>query len=109
MAIETPADRAVFVNADEFGAVVTYTSILTGLPVEISAIWFEPSGGVAINAIATDTAQPELCFRTIDVPDPREGDTVVRASDGRTMQVATPILPDGEGFTVCALVAVDDC
>jgi hypothetical protein len=109
MPVESDSDRAVFINADEFGAAVIYTSILTGLPIEISAAWFEPSNSVGINEISTDSTRPELSFRAIDVPDPREGDTARRKRDGRTMQIATPIQPDGEGFFTCALVAIDDC
>lgn len=107
MPIETDADRAVFINADEFGAAVIYTPISTGLPVEISAAWFDPSIGVAINEISTDSLRPTLSFRAIDMPDPQEGDTVRRKRGGKTMEITTPIQPDGEGFITCALADVD--
>lgn len=109
MTIETDSDRAVFINADEFGAAVIYTSILTGLPVEIQATWFDPSSSAAIHEVSTDTRREELTFREIDVPDPREGDTVRRASDGKEMQIATPINPDGEGLVSCTLVEIGNC
>lgn len=97
---------------DSFGEPVSYTPIATGVPIGtgdppvIQAIWTESSldSGLGTDA-PTDAGRTTLSVRAADVT-PVENDTAVRVADGKTMKVATPILPDGNGMIRCDLVAV---
>lgn len=95
MSAESEADRAAFLDEDEFGGTATVT----------------PAGGVAreISAILTrrtdillDTSYPEprLIARTSDVSDLADGDPIVVAG---TTYTARTFEPDGTGMTAIRL------
>jgi len=90
---------------DTLGEPVTYTPD-GGSPLSIQAIWTERTIDVVIGSEApADTGVTTLKVRAEDVT-PAEGDTVTRDSDGSTMRVTTPILPDGKGMIRCNLADI---
>ena len=85
---------------------VIYTPIATGIPVTINAIWWEMTLLIApgvTDDVSVDMARTQLTVRAVDIPNPQEGDTAKRVSDGKVMEVTTPILPDGKGLIACNL------
>ena len=100
MAVETAADRAIFVSADDFGVAASYT----------------PAGGSAstVNGIfdneyfATDAGgevafalqQPMFHCRTADVPSAAEGDAIRVSGVDYTVR---NVRPDGTGMTMLML------
>jgi hypothetical protein len=96
-------DGMADIFADVFGCPVVYTPIAGGSPATINAIWWETPLTVTIGEVAADARQTQLSVRAVDVPDPQEGDTATRVSDGKVMTVTTPIQPDGKGIIVCNL------
>lgn len=91
--------------ADTFGEAVEYTP-QGGASKVIRAIWWETSLSIdGLDGAGADASKTELSVRASDVADPREGDMVKRLSDGKSMVLTTPILPDGKGMIVCNLGA----
>lgn len=96
-------DGLADVFVETLGEPVTYTP-QDGDPVLIEAIWTERPLDVIVGEVAADEIRSTLKVRASDLT-PREGDTVRRESDGKTMTVSTPINPDGRGMIVCNLSA----
>lgn len=92
---------------DAFGEAVDYTPAATGLTTRINAIWTEGTLDMSPGiGIASDEAKTTLSLKASDFI-PVEGDRAVCVKTGRSMEVTTPILPDGKGMIVCNLVEVD--
>lgn len=100
MAIETDADRAQFVDPDEFGEAFTWTvgavvSTVTGVP-DTGTIRIEGQEGPGIL-----TAHASLLCRAVDIPTgAAAGDAVSSRSVAHTVR---SIEPDGTGMTVVRL------
>lgn len=102
MPVETAADRAAHLDADEFGVEVAYTLAAGGAAVTIAGILDEPSAVVVMGerAGALDARVTLLC-QSSDLPaGAGEGDHV--AVDGRGFTVAN-LEPDGQGMTSLTL------
>lgn len=98
-------DGLASIFVDTLGEPVTYMPASTGLPVAIQAIWTERSLDVVLGENAGgDAISVTLKVRAADVV-PAEGDVATRVSDGKVMQVTTPISPDGKGMIICNLAA----
>lgn len=92
--------------AETFGEPVVYTPI-NGDPVEIEAIWIETATSVVFDEADADGVQVELHVRAADIAEPREGDTVERVANGKTMKVVPPIRPDDQGMIGLTLAQFD--
>lgn len=105
MPVESDADRAVFINTDEHGSVVTYTT-RSGVRSTFSAIFDNlHEAFAATDEVEIGGQQPRLTMRTSDVPaNSAEGDQVKVA--GATYKRAGALEPDGTGMTVMPLVKV---
>lgn len=99
MAVESAADRAAFVNADEFG--VTATWIVAGEEgVSIEGI-FDEANERRFDGPGLDVVAPMIVVRTADIPEramagEHTGDRIEigdRVFSPRTME------PDGTGMT----------
>lgn len=102
-------DGLADVFVETLGEPVTY-SPLAGQARTIQAIWKETTQVVALGDRApVDVGTTTLSIRAEDGT-PAEGDRVRRLSDGKVMEVTTPILPDGKGMVRCNLadVEIDD-
>jgi len=96
-------DGLADIFADTFGEAVDYTH--DGVTTRISAVWQEVAFDALVDGMNVDVAQTRLHLRAADVSSPKEGDIALRVSDGKTMTVSTPILPDGKGMIVCNLTS----
>ena len=108
MAVESAADRAMFVNADEFGVTAVYTPFGGAASEPFSGQFDDPSiAATPFGQVATIDARPSFFCAEADLPDGAAGD----ASDqlaivgGRTLQVLS-IEPDGTGMVLLRLGAV---
>lgn len=107
MAVESAADRAAFVNAEEFGVTATYTPGV-GSAVTLSGVFDEPTEQ-RFDGPGLDVSMPTLLVRTADLPGSiapgeRTGDIVTigaRNFEPRTAE------PDGTGMTLLRLEEVD--
>ena len=112
MGVETAADRAVFVNTDDFGATGVYTPAGGGPSDDIAGIFDDPTRSVDINEAASIDARPTFCCREDDIPDGAVGDAgdeieiTVDGQDMGTFKVWS-IEPDGQGFALLRLGATD--
>ncbi len=102
MAVETDEDRALFVDADEFGCVVIWTR---GTSTTFSAIFDEEYLAIASPMIdgGAEGAGPRLLCRSADLPfGARQGDSVVvvhPVTGVSTYYKAVEMMPDGTGMT----------
>jgi len=103
MAIESAADRAIFLDAAEFGAAVEYTIAATGEIIAIDALWIERPLAAGFADADEDAIASTLLLRADDIAAPVEDDLVERLSDGQRMRVVPPIAPDGTGMIRVAL------
>lgn len=97
MAVETDADRAVFVNGDEFGQAVTWTK-KGGVAVQFSAI-FDSEYRLLTSALLEEGAEgsaPVLLCRSSDLPAGAANDDSVQVA-GASYRVIE-IRPDGTGM-----------
>lgn len=92
---------------DALGEDVIYTPIATGLPAIIRVIWWTHPMTSDVGDVEVDARRSGLSVKTSDIAAPAEGDRVERLKDGTVRVVATPILPDDQGVTVCNLAAPD--
>jgi hypothetical protein len=105
MAVESAADRATFLSADDFGSTVTYVSANTGTPVSITGIFdaeyveYRTDGDAAVASVS-----PMFLCRTADLAATDnggdEGDYVVI---GEETYVCRIFRPDGTGMTAIML------
>jgi len=100
MAVESAADRAIFVGVDDFGVAATYTptggsaSTVNGI-FDNDIIEVDAGGNVPMAV-----RQPRFLCRTNDVSDAVEGDALVVNATNYTIRVVDH---DGTGMTVLAL------
>jgi hypothetical protein len=101
--------NSVFDGLDEvftetLGEPVIYTRLSApDAPLAINAIWIDYPIEIQLENANVDSCRTELSVRASDVASPKEGDTVKRVSDNKTMTISTPIQPDGKGMIVCNL------
>lgn len=98
MPVESAADRAVFLNPDEFGLFITWP----GSPFPIAVML--QSGTLLIptqDGPDVQTREATLVVREADLPPGHDQDDVVTLG-GETYQVVS-ILPDGTGMAVIRL------
>lgn len=101
MAVESLADRAVFVDPDDFGIAVIY-NIAGGGQVSLNVIWDDPYEAIDLGGDAPfEASKPEITLRESDLPaGHKNGDTlVVNGSNYRR----TEYRPDGTGMAVMRL------
>jgi hypothetical protein len=106
MPIETDADRAVFVNPDEFGAIAIYTPAGGAASAPFNGLFDDPAAGVDMNDAVTVDSRPTLFCRAGDLPAGAvgdAGDSLQVAGEG-TFQVVS-IEPDGTGMVLLRLGA----
>ena len=95
MAIETDTERAIFLDADDFGQSVTYTPNGGGGS-SINAIFDQAFFQVDGSTGALESSQPMVTVLSSDVTGIDHGDTFTIA--GTTYNVVG-IQPDGQGMT----------
>lgn len=102
MPVESAADRAQFVNANDFGIVASYTPV-GGPAVSVTGIFNRPHLSIAMGDAATSDAQPTFYCRGADLPaDASGGGRDLMLIAGETFQVVS-LQPDGTGMTLLAL------
>ncbi len=101
MAIEDAADRALFLDADEFGVEGTYTKSGQAAAT-LSGIFDRESIAVALGAaLDLDDTDPQFLVAESDLPaGAGHGDAVTIASENWTVK---NIQPDGTGMAVIKL------
>jgi hypothetical protein len=107
MAVESAADRAAFVNADEFGATATYTHGATTVSIDgifdaASAIVADGDGlQTGMESAGILTTRPNLLVREADLPSGADEDDEVTI--GSTDYRVAEIRPDGTGMALLIL------
>lgn len=102
MAIETDADRALFLDADEFGVAVAYHKVGAPAAISIAAIFdaehvFNDGG----EGLAVASVSPQIIVRSSDLPSGAgDGDAVTVSGTDYTVRYSEP---DGTGMTVLKL------
>lgn len=103
MPVETEEDRALFVDADEFGCAVSWTRGVA--TTAFSAIFDEEYIAIAsplLDSVA-EGAGPRILCRSSDLPaGARKGDTIVvvhPVTGQATSFKAVEMMPDGTGMT----------
>lgn len=101
MAVESAADRAVFVNPDEFGVAATWT-LAAGGQSSLNGVFSDAlAEGVARNQSLATRVSGFFC-RTADLPSgAKAGDRLAVA--GRAFRVVSIHDPDGTGMTAIEL------
>ena len=103
MAVESAADRAAFVNSDEFGKVAVYTTITGRVYPDIDGILdkgFAEAG--TVEGVGVASTEPRFTCRTADLPsEARDGDQLV--VDGVTYTVKVRELDDTGDMTELVL------
>jgi len=100
MAVETAADRAIFLNTDDFGVAASYTPA-GGSATTVNGIfdneYFETDAG---GEVAFALQQPMFHCRTADVASAAEGDAITISG---TDYIVRNVRPDGTGMTMLML------
>lgn len=98
MAVETLADRAVFIDPDDFGVPVTYQRPGQS-GVSFNAIYDDPYQALDLGGEASfEATKPEITLRENDLPTGHaNGDTLVVAG---TTYKRVEYRPDGTGMAV---------
>jgi len=100
MAVESAADRAVFVDIDDFGVAASYTPS-GGVAATVNGIFdnefieVDAGGGIGIAM-----QQPRFHCRTADVSSAAEGDAITISGTAYTVRI---VQDDGTGMTVFVL------
>lgn len=112
MAIESAADRAAFLDSDEFAVTAQWSPGNRWEPTDVKGIFEKPYQTVVDTeeGAAIGTTDPSFTFATDKAPTIAEGDFIVIPADagaGRPdeerYKVAGPVQPDGTGMSVAAL------
>lgn len=112
MAIETDADRAVFVSADDFGVKVVWTSA-AGASAPFDAIFDDTFVALSVGEMdfSQDASQPRLEMRSSDVPGDaayedtlQTGALVAGSFVARASFKVVEFKPDGTGMTTVRLM-----
>ena len=98
MAVESAADRAVFVNADEFGSSAVYTPAAGGGGT-VSGQFYNGAEQQAFGAPGVSSGQPSFRMWRADLP---AGAEVESAGDPDVLTVA------GTGYAVRGIVSGED-
>ncbi|WBL75601.1 hypothetical protein I3J27_21450 [Bradyrhizobium xenonodulans] len=107
MSIESAADRAVFLNADEFGAEGIYTRAAGAASDPFSGIFDRPSISTDLNQVASIDARPTFFCRMADLPGAADGDAGDQlAVTGEGAFEVVSIEPDGQGMALLRLGAL---
>jgi hypothetical protein len=111
MPIESASDRAVFVNADEFGATAVYTPAGGAASDPIPGIFDEPSISIEMSEVATLDARPTFFCAEELLPVDAEtgaGDQLAVTVDGvvKGPFEVVSVSPDGQGFVSLRLGAL---
>lgn len=98
MAVESDADRALFLSTDDFGTTATVTPAAGGGPVSIAGIFDKPVEREFVGEVPVSMRQPVFRCRTKDLEDASvaEADPFVI---GAETFVATELQHDGTGIT----------
>jgi len=102
MAIESAADRLVFLSVDDFGVTASYTPVAGGASTDVPGIfdkeYFEIEAGAEVGVAGT---QPRFVCRTEDLSGGGSfGDALVI---GTVTYKARVVRPDGTGMTALYL------
>jgi hypothetical protein len=105
MAVETAADRAAFVNSDEFGLAATYTAA-GGAPATVNGIFDNPFAALDFaEGVAIQSTNPVLLVATADLPAGAAGGDVDTVAIAGTTYLVREVQPDLTGdFTQLELV-----
>ena len=100
MGIEDAAERALFMDPDEFGSVISYTK--PGAPaVPINVIFDAESEAISLGDLDVSSFAPRILVSVADLPaGAGDGDTAV--VDGVSYSVRE-VQPDGTGMAVLKL------
>jgi hypothetical protein len=101
VAIETDAERAIFLNTDEFAVIATYTPD-GGSAVSINGIFDNAYDEIEGPHAGLETSNPAFTCLSSDVSSAAHGDTLLVNS--LTYTVAG-VKPDGTGMTTLELEA----
>src|SRR4051794_30546043 len=101
MAVESAADRAGFLNADEFGVQATYTPA-GGDGVSVTGIFDAAQISLQFENVPVSDAQPTFLCASEDLPDAAAGgdagDTLAISAGGSYRVI--DLRPDGTGMTL---------
>lgn len=102
MPVETAADRATFVDTDDFAEAGAYTLAAGGDPVTVNGIYDAPHASQNLGGVVElSAADPSFLARSADLPSgAAQGDTLALAAG--TFKVKN-LEPDGAGFTIVTL------
>lgn len=109
MPVESAADRAVFLSADEFGATAVYTPFGGAASPAFAGLFDDPSRAAASlgGLVSTVDARPSFFCAEVDLPDGASGDASDQlAIDGAGAFEVTSIEPDGAGMVLLRLGAL---
>ncbi|MFT2213083.1 hypothetical protein ACLJYM_14465 [Rhizobium giardinii] len=104
MAIETDADRLLFVNPEEFGAVAVWTTV-SGAKPAVSCIYDDSFIALAAGELefTQEGGRLQLTMRTSDVPadaDLKDAISVTSDAIGAKSVRVLEFQPDGTGMTI---------
>ncbi|MCR5859722.1 hypothetical protein [Mesorhizobium sp. J428] len=105
MPVETAADRALFVDPDEFGSVASWV-VGSNTPVVVAGIFDAASLNLAIgDGLDLSDVGPQFLMRATDVPaGGRDGDVLTITIDGvATAYTVRTREPDGTGMVLLRL------
>lgn len=103
MPVETAADRAIFVDIDDFGTAASYT-VQGGTAVTINGIF--DNEFIEVDAggnVGVAVQQPRFLCRTSDVSSATEGDAITINSVNYLIRI---VQDDGTGMTTLILEVV---
>ena len=103
MAVESAADRLIFLDVDDFGTTASY-AVQGGSPANISGIF--DNEFIEVDAggnVGVAIQQPRFLCRTSDVSSATEGDTITINAVNYTIRI---VQDDGTGMTTLILEVV---
>lgn len=105
MAVEDAADRAVFVDVDDFGVTATY-SLANGGDVSIDGIFDDGYATIDLERAAgfdRSSSEPQFHCRSADLPAAAQQDAGDTLTVGGLTYCVVEFMPDGTGMTVLRL------
>lgn len=103
MAVESAADRLIFLDVDDFGTTASYT-VQGGSPANITGIF--DNEFIEVDAggnVGVAVQQPRFLCRTSDVSSATEGDTITINAVNYNIRI---VQDDGTGMTTLILEVV---
>jgi hypothetical protein len=107
MPIESDADRAIFTNADEFGALAIYTPAGEAASDPFTGQFDDPSRSASIGSIGALDTTPTFYCQAASVPSSANGDAGDVLAIGGDTFLVTALEPDGTGMVLLRLGAMD--